>query len=643
MGNAGASAALEHDISEKEQLNALNGDVTVKSFAARLASAEHASVTVICGAGISVSAGIPDFRSPGSGLYENLQKYNLPTPESIFTLDYFRENPLPFFQLAKEMYPGRFAPTPAHAFLKLLQDKGLLRRCFTQNIDTLERLAGINPKLLVEAHGSFGQAHCLDCRAVHDSDWVREEIFADRIPIRCTKCNGLVKPDIVFFGEPLPKRFSMMRQADLPEAELLIVMGTSLSVDPFASIVNEVRATCPRLLINRERVGVRQGRGPGFRLDAYDNYRDVAILGSCDGGVRAVADAAGWSVELEAVVKALQEASPQACNGVNASENGGGDLSPSATSYCWRRRLASELPSLEQAIERDDDGSPVARSIDPFEGTSTARIVLRIPETAFSPKNQQAIVRQAETTPALSEESREAQQTETSDTVLQPETSGTVPQPHASDSVQTSCAEEAADSETVSVQEVARPGANAFTVSGGETLVFDVHFFEDWYWAEGSSRTTWLGLLPRGSLVPSSVVESTKTSIDEAEARSTGRVELSITVPPLTKRQLKNCEAPVYEAWLVQEYFDSAGNPEGFVAARAGPLTVALRNADGVAVANRFALLYAKSALHVDNGDGRVDADNVAEAGVGEQGCGDATGDAAAPEARTEGTPTSAA
>eukprot|EP00617_Octactis_speculum_P001294 CAMPEP_0185795894 /NCGR_PEP_ID=MMETSP1174-20130828/160789_1 /TAXON_ID=35687 /ORGANISM="Dictyocha speculum, Strain CCMP1381" /LENGTH=179 /DNA_ID=CAMNT_0028491219 /DNA_START=128 /DNA_END=667 /DNA_ORIENTATION=- len=81
------------------------------------------NVVVMCGAGISVSAGIPDFRTPGTGLYDNLQKYDLPDPQSIFELNYFKEHPHAFYQLAKEMWPGGYSPTPTHHFLSLLHAK----------------------------------------------------------------------------------------------------------------------------------------------------------------------------------------------------------------------------------------------------------------------------------------------------------------------------------------------------------------------------------------------------------------------------------------------------------------------------------------------------------------------------------------
>lgn len=78
-------------------------------------------------------------RSPGSGLYSNLEQYDIPYPEAIFELGYFFVNPKPFFTLAKELYPGNYRPNSAHYFLRLLHDKGLLLRLYTQNIDGLER------------------------------------------------------------------------------------------------------------------------------------------------------------------------------------------------------------------------------------------------------------------------------------------------------------------------------------------------------------------------------------------------------------------------------------------------------------------------------------------------------------------------
>lgn len=100
----------------------------LRGVADRIREGRARRIVVMCGAGASVSAGIPDFRTPGSGLYSQLERFNLPTPEAIFDIDYFRRDPRPFYLLAKELFPGNFAPTPAHSFMKLLHDKGLLLR-----------------------------------------------------------------------------------------------------------------------------------------------------------------------------------------------------------------------------------------------------------------------------------------------------------------------------------------------------------------------------------------------------------------------------------------------------------------------------------------------------------------------------------
>ncbi|XP_078672174.1 NAD-dependent protein deacetylase sirtuin-2-like isoform X2 [Branchiostoma floridae x Branchiostoma belcheri] len=283
-------------------------EVTVEGIAKYIRDGKCRNIIVLTGAGISTSAGIPDFRSPGTGLYDNLQKYNLPNPQAIFEIGFFKENPEPFFALAKELYPGKFKPTWCHYFIKLLSLKGLLLRNFTQNIDTLERVAGVPAGAMVEAHGTFYTAHCLgECRKEYTQEWVKEKVFNDEVP-RCPECDGVVKPDIVFFGEAMPAKFFPSVLADFPRCDLLIVMGTSLQVQPFASLVDRVPETCPRLLINREKCGqvdpiMRMlGFGGGMEFDSENNYRDVAWLGDCDDGCKALAELLGWKEELEELV-----------------------------------------------------------------------------------------------------------------------------------------------------------------------------------------------------------------------------------------------------------------------------------------------------------------------------------------------------
>ncbi|KAM8793979.1 NAD-dependent protein deacetylase sirtuin-2 [Eudromia elegans] len=285
-------------------------ELTLEGVSRYLRSGKCRNVVCMVGAGISTSAGIPDFRSPGTGLYSNLQSYNLPYPEAIFEIGFFKQHPEPFFTLAKELYPGQFKPTACHYFMRLLRDKGLLLRCYTQNIDALERVAGLRPDELVEAHGTFVTSRCLrpSCRSRYGLRWMKERIFASQIP-KCEKCQGLVKPDIVFFGESLPPRFFSLLHSDFAQADLLLVMGTSLQVQPFASLVARVPSATPRLLINKEKTGQGDsfmslmGLGGGLDFDSDKAYRDVAWLGDCDEGCLALAELLGWKEELQELVR----------------------------------------------------------------------------------------------------------------------------------------------------------------------------------------------------------------------------------------------------------------------------------------------------------------------------------------------------
>ena len=121
-------------------------EADLEHLAEYMKTAKH--VIVMTGAGISTNAGIPDFRSESFGLYNRLQKYNLPHPTAVFTLDYFRHDPRPFYDIAKELYPvlSSAKPTTAHYFIKLLDQKGVLLRHYTQNIDCLEDLMQMDPK-----------------------------------------------------------------------------------------------------------------------------------------------------------------------------------------------------------------------------------------------------------------------------------------------------------------------------------------------------------------------------------------------------------------------------------------------------------------------------------------------------------------
>jgi len=235
--------------------------MTFQELANFLVSEDCQNVVFAVGAGISVSAGISDYRSEGSGLYYNMHKYGIAdlTPEKVMNIDFFLKHPEVVYQIDRHICPtDRWSPTITHHFMALLASKGKLKRVYTQNIDNLEAKAGVPEDLIVQAHGTLSSCRCHECQAPQDIVALENAILTDPIvPLRCSDCDGLVRHDVVFYGEPLTQKFLDfdMVQDDLQNADLLIVSGTSLLVAPFCTIPQRVREDCPRLLVNREKAG----------------------------------------------------------------------------------------------------------------------------------------------------------------------------------------------------------------------------------------------------------------------------------------------------------------------------------------------------------------------------------------------------
>jgi len=198
------------------------------------------------------------------------------------------------------MWPGQHCPTPVHYFVRLLHERGQLRRCYTQNIDSLESLAGLPADMQVAAHGNFERAHVIDGGPDVPLAELRAAVMAggEALQQLRRKHGGLVKPSITFFGEALPERFGELVPDDFDVCDLLLVIGTSLKVHPFAALADMPNAGVPRLLINREQVG-------SFRFGSVaDGATDVFLGGECDAGVRALAAHCGFDCELERLIAA---------------------------------------------------------------------------------------------------------------------------------------------------------------------------------------------------------------------------------------------------------------------------------------------------------------------------------------------------
>ncbi|ODQ50354.1 SIR2-domain-containing protein [Saitoella complicata NRRL Y-17804] len=319
--------ALSRFLSKRQKLAQYN---TVSDAVELIRNAKN--IIVLTGAGISTSLGIPDFRSD-TGIYAKLAECGLNDPQEMFDIDVFRSDPSIFYSFARLILPpsssSRFTPT--HAFIRLLQDKGKLLTNYTQNIDGVESVAGIRGEKLVQCHGSFGGAGCVTCGYKCPGEVIFGDIRAGRIP-KCPLCLenppmttttkkgkkrteneeeeeeedvdpslGVMKPDITFFGEPLPPTFSSRllgsptpstsppRTPDAECCDLLIAIGTSLKVSPVSEILGLLPPHVPAVY-----VGIEAVKHVEF---------DVQLLGvGSDVVVEEVCRRLNWSDELRAIV-----------------------------------------------------------------------------------------------------------------------------------------------------------------------------------------------------------------------------------------------------------------------------------------------------------------------------------------------------
>ena len=158
------------------------------------------------GAGISTSAGIPDFRSKSGIFNQIINKYKLKRPEEFFSKKLFIEKPLLFYEFLKNINFNKYSPTITHYFMKYLLDKNMINTIFTQNIDNLELKAGIPNENLIFAHGINFKGHCVVCDNDIDINLINNGIQTNTV-VFCPQCNGPCKPRIVLYGEDLSKDF----------------------------------------------------------------------------------------------------------------------------------------------------------------------------------------------------------------------------------------------------------------------------------------------------------------------------------------------------------------------------------------------------------------------------------------------------
>ena len=205
--------------------------------------AEANAIAFLTGAGVSTDSKIPDFRSP-TGVYAT-------TSEELFSIDSFTANPSRFYAFFASFYraTSEALPNSGHAAIAALERRvGKRVTVVTQNIDGLHGAAGSTN--VVEIHGSLRRAVCLACEALFDRDVFHAAMLEGRVP-HCPRCGGVLKPDVVFFGEPLPERAFIAARRAMWETKLLAVVGTSLQVYPAAGLPRDCDAGAPFVVVNR--------------------------------------------------------------------------------------------------------------------------------------------------------------------------------------------------------------------------------------------------------------------------------------------------------------------------------------------------------------------------------------------------------
>ncbi|HWQ05193.1 MAG TPA: NAD-dependent deacylase [Longilinea sp.] len=206
----------------------VNSEEYIQRAAKMLRSARHA--VVLTGAGISTPSGIPDFRSPGTGAWVNLDLMD------VVSLTSFHRNPEQFYAwlrpLAIKMAVAK--PNPAHYALAELEKTGILHAVLTQNIDGLHQKAG--SRNVIELHGSLDTLSCLACHLTFSSDACYPDFIDKNVIPHCTACGAILKPDIVFYEETLPENAWLTALEFAEQADVFLAAGTSLEVTPVSGL-----------------------------------------------------------------------------------------------------------------------------------------------------------------------------------------------------------------------------------------------------------------------------------------------------------------------------------------------------------------------------------------------------------------------
>ncbi|MEM9738074.1 MAG: Sir2 family NAD-dependent protein deacetylase [Bacteroidota bacterium] len=281
--------------------------IKLQAIAQDIKEGKTKNIVILTGAGISTNGGIPDFRSEG-GFYNRVKEYyqkkgqsmppELKSASDFYTNKFLEKNPEDFYAILQRY--GKLSggtPTLTHYFFTLLDQKGLLTQYYTQNVDDLEKKAGLSGEKIYQYHGSMDGAHCMKCKRKASQEAMKP-FYQSGEAAMCSKlhgkiCDGVMKPNAVFFGDPVhidPNASTIAKESDL-----IIILGTSLRVYPFAGIPDDAPSETPRLFVTKALENSVK--------EKFTRKHDLLVLHDCDFVIKYLIDCLGWENEIATIMQ----------------------------------------------------------------------------------------------------------------------------------------------------------------------------------------------------------------------------------------------------------------------------------------------------------------------------------------------------
>ena len=254
------------------------------NFIEMLKSKKFTNGVLMVGSGISVNSGVPDFKSKNGIFQKIIDKYKIDKPEDFFTKETFIQKPNLLYEFYKNFKDNSYKPTLTHYFMKYLFDMNIVKKVFTQNIDSLELKSGIDKEKINFVHGNIFEGNCINCNCKIDIKEIDQAIEKNEIKY-CDKCKGICKPNIILSGEKIKENYEE-EMKEMENCDICFIIGNSLKAQPFSFLPLLIKSNSWIVLINKEEVG-------SFGFDNIMN-KNIFFEGDCDEMVKKILKDCNW-------------------------------------------------------------------------------------------------------------------------------------------------------------------------------------------------------------------------------------------------------------------------------------------------------------------------------------------------------------